>query len=72
MAATLSLIGIIIAVVQTGNRVINLLDKVRPFFNIPKNINLLIGIVSLLKDILVDLSTMLDYPFDSQHSNDLF
>lgn len=65
MAATLSLIGSIIAVVQTGDRLVSLLDNVRPFLNAPKGVNLLVNDISSFKDVLVDLQTALDYDIAS-------
>lgn len=65
MATTLSLIGSIIAVVQTGDRLVSLLDKIRPFFNAPKGLNLLINEISSFKEILIDLQTALDHDVDS-------
>lgn len=61
MAEILSLVGSVIAVVQAGDRLLSLLDKVRPFFNAPKDINLLVSEVSSFKGILIDLQAVIDH-----------
>lgn len=69
----LGLIGGIIAVAQAGDRVIELLKKVRPLFDAPKNVDVLIDEISTFKSILADLQNVLNHtatlPIQIGHAN---